>query len=42
MNSTNRFKALAGLPIEVSDGSCLIHSAKLIEIAELGIEEYFK
>lgn len=42
MNSTNRFKALAGLPIEVSDGTCLIYPAKLIEIAELGIEEYFK
>lgn len=42
MNSTNRLKALASLPIELSDGACLIYPAKLIEIAELGIEEYFK
>lgn len=42
MNSTNRLKALAGLPITMSDFTCVIHPATLREIAIIGVNTYFK
>lgn len=42
MNSTNKLKALAGLPIEMSDNSCIIYPRTLKEIAEIGLTTYFK
>ena len=42
MNSTNKLKALAGLPIEMSDNSCVIYPRTLKEIAEIGLSTYFK
>lgn len=42
MNSTNRLKALAGLPITMSDFTCVIHPATLREIAIIGVNVYFR
>ena len=42
MNSIDKLKLLAGLPITMSDFTCSIYPATLKEIASLGVNEYFK
>lgn len=42
MSSIDRLKLLANLPIPMSDLTCFVYPASLKEIAELGIEKYFK
>lgn len=42
MSSIDRLKLLAGLPIQMSDQTCFIYPSTLKEIAQIGIETYFK
>lgn len=42
MNSIDRLKLLAGLPIPMSDSTCFIYPSTLKNIAQLGVETYFK
>lgn len=42
MNSIDKLKLLAGLPITMSDFTCSIYPATLKEIATLGVNQYFK
>lgn len=42
MNSIDKLKLLAGLPITMSDFTCSIYPATLKKIATLGVNQYFK
>lgn len=42
MSSTDKLKMLAGLPIEMSDSTCLIYPKTLKQIALMGVEKYFR